>query len=132
MERKRRSAGAPRVVEEYERERPGRPSRTRDRSEKAAATGNDTPTTSSRSGSAHAGGKRKLAAGDQADEDGGGAKRRQSRHRERSEKPDSVADEPPPPPPLPTSVQAGKPLPTVEDAQTDDLSAKEYQSVGER
>ncbi|EHK25387.1 uncharacterized protein TRIVIDRAFT_113933, partial [Trichoderma virens Gv29-8] len=39
---------------------------------------------------------------------------------------------PPPPPPLPTSIQAGKPLPTVEKAQPDDLSAKEYQSISER
>ncbi|VUC35804.1 unnamed protein product [Clonostachys rosea] len=38
---------------------------------------------------------------------------------------------PTPPPSLPNSVQAGKPLPTVEDAQSDDLSSKEYQSVGE-
>lgn len=39
---------------------------------------------------------------------------------------------PPPPPPLPTSIQPGKPLPTVEIAQPDDLSAKEYQSISER
>ncbi|QYS97277.1 hypothetical protein H0G86_004508 [Trichoderma simmonsii] len=38
---------------------------------------------------------------------------------------------PPPPPPLPTSIQPGKPLPTVEIAQPDDLSAKEYQSISE-
>jgi hypothetical protein len=38
---------------------------------------------------------------------------------------------PPPPPPLPKSVQPGKPLPTVEEAQPDGLSAKEYQSVSE-
>ncbi|KAF5023058.1 hypothetical protein F66182_4870 [Fusarium sp. NRRL 66182] len=37
----------------------------------------------------------------------------------------------PPPPPLPGSVQAGKPLPTVETAQPEDLSSKDYQSVGE-
>ncbi|KAL7939712.1 hypothetical protein V8C35DRAFT_287426 [Trichoderma chlorosporum] len=38
---------------------------------------------------------------------------------------------PPPPPPLPTSIQPGKPLPTIEKAQPDDLSAKEYQSISE-
>ncbi|POR32401.1 Uncharacterized protein TPAR_07395 [Tolypocladium paradoxum] len=38
---------------------------------------------------------------------------------------------PPPPPPLPTSIQVGKPLPMVEDAQPGDLSAKEYQSISE-
>lgn len=36
------------------------------------------------------------------------------------------------PPPLPTSVQAGKPLPTVEDPQPEDLPAKDYQLVSER
>ncbi|KAF4967585.1 hypothetical protein FSARC_4882 [Fusarium sarcochroum] len=47
--------------------------------------------------------------------------------------PPAPAPEPeePPPPPLPKSVQAGKPLPTVEVAQPEDLSSKEYQSVGE-
>jgi hypothetical protein len=40
--------------------------------------------------------------------------------------------EEPPPPPLPKSIQAGKPLPTVEVAQPEDLSSKEYQTVGER
>ncbi|KAL6859931.1 hypothetical protein ACO1O0_003955 [Amphichorda felina] len=61
------------------------------------------------------------------------AKRRHSTPRERSEEPAAVppVDEPPPPPPLPRSVQAGKPLPTVEDTQPDDLSSKEYQSIGE-
>lgn len=43
-----------------------------------------------------------------------------------------VVKEPTPPPPLPTSIQPGKPLPTVESAQPGDLSAKEYQSVLER
>ncbi|KAM4058770.1 hypothetical protein HRG_006283 [Hirsutella rhossiliensis] len=38
---------------------------------------------------------------------------------------------PPPPPSLPTSIQVGKPLPTVEDAQSGDLSVKEYQSISE-
>jgi hypothetical protein len=37
-----------------------------------------------------------------------------------------------PPVPLPTSIQAGKPLPTVEEAQPEDVSAKNYQSVSER
>ncbi|KAL0934834.1 uncharacterized protein CTRU02_209425 [Colletotrichum truncatum] len=40
-------------------------------------------------------------------------------------------EEPPPPPSLPKSVQPGKPLPTVEDPQPDDLPAKEYQSFQE-
>ncbi|GKU15226.1 unnamed protein product [Fusarium langsethiae] len=44
--------------------------------------------------------------------------------------PDPEPEEPPPPP-LPKSVQPGKPLPTVEVAQPEDLSSKEYQSVGE-
>ncbi|CAN8101028.1 unnamed protein product [Discula destructiva] len=37
----------------------------------------------------------------------------------------------PPPPPLPTSIQPGKPLPTVEDGQPEDLSLKDYQSIQE-
>ncbi|KAL6876494.1 hypothetical protein J3F83DRAFT_725999 [Trichoderma novae-zelandiae] len=48
--------------------------------------------------------------------------------------PEPVVKEPsptPPPPPLPTSLQPGKPLPTVESAQPDDLPAKEYQSISE-
>ncbi|KAF4988589.1 hypothetical protein FGRMN_9709 [Fusarium graminum] len=47
--------------------------------------------------------------------------------------PPAPAPEPeePPPPPLPKSIQAGKPLPTVEVAQPEDLSSKEYQTVGE-
>ncbi|RGP79591.1 hypothetical protein FLONG3_2339 [Fusarium longipes] len=44
--------------------------------------------------------------------------------------PDPEPEEPPPQP-LPKSIQAGKPLPTVEVAQPEDLSSKEYQSVGE-
>ncbi|KAK2022339.1 hypothetical protein LX32DRAFT_200269 [Colletotrichum zoysiae] len=40
-------------------------------------------------------------------------------------------EEPPPPPSLPKSIQAGKPLPTVEDPQPDDLPAKDYQSYQE-
>ena len=62
------------------------------------------------------------------------AKRRHSTPREKSEEPAPAppVDEPPPPPPLPRSVQAGKPVPTVEDAQPDDLSLKDYQSIGER
>lgn len=35
-------------------------------------------------------------------------------------------------PPLPKSIQAGKPLPTVEDAQPSDLPDREYQSIAER
>lgn len=61
------------------------------------------------------------------------AKRRHSTPREPTPPtPEPTVDEPPPPPPLPRSVQSGKPLPTVEDAQGDDLSLKEYQSIGER
>jgi hypothetical protein len=36
------------------------------------------------------------------------------------------------PPPLPKSITAGKPLPTVDVPQPDDLSTKDYQSVSER
>lgn len=48
--------------------------------------------------------------------------------------PEPVVKEPSPtpPPPLPTSLQPGQPLPTIESAQPDDLSAKEYQSISER
>lgn len=64
------------------------------------------------------------------------SKRRQSTPRERSPSPPPPAPSPsvdePPPAPLPKSVQPGKPLPTVEDAQGDGLSTKEYQSIGER
>lgn len=35
-------------------------------------------------------------------------------------------------PPLPKSIQAGNPLPTVENPQPDDLSNKDYQSIQER
>uniref|UniRef100_A0A8H7NMH9 SWR1-complex protein 3 domain-containing protein n=1 Tax=Bionectria ochroleuca TaxID=29856 RepID=A0A8H7NMH9_BIOOC len=67
------------------------------------------------------------------------AKRRQSTPRSETpapvqppvEEPAPSQPPPTPPPSLPNSVQAGKPLPTVEDAQSDDLSSKEYQSVGE-
>ncbi|KAL2675496.1 hypothetical protein Neosp_011682 [[Neocosmospora] mangrovei] len=45
--------------------------------------------------------------------------------------PPAPEPEEPPPPPLPKSIQAGKPLPTVEVAQPEDLSSKDYQSVGE-
>ncbi|KAJ3477368.1 hypothetical protein NLG97_g8859 [Lecanicillium saksenae] len=37
----------------------------------------------------------------------------------------------PPPPPLPTSVEPGKPLPTIEVAQSHDLSPEDYQSISE-
>ncbi|OLN92750.1 hypothetical protein CCHL11_06755 [Colletotrichum chlorophyti] len=40
-------------------------------------------------------------------------------------------EELPPPPSLPKSIQHGKPLPTVETPQPDDLPAKEYQSLQE-
>lgn len=47
------------------------------------------------------------------------------------------AELPPPPPPaveepLPTSIVAGKPLPTIEKLQADDLPVAEYQSISER
>ncbi|KAM5384516.1 hypothetical protein ACJZ2D_001552 [Fusarium nematophilum] len=80
--------------------------------------------------------KRKLPAraaarGDQA------AKKRNVTPRERSATPAAPPPPPPPapepeeppPPPLPKSVQAGKPLPTVEVAQPDDLSSKEFHGV---
>lgn len=35
-------------------------------------------------------------------------------------------------PPLPTSLQPGKPLPTVEEPQPEDLPSKDYQSLHER
>ncbi|KAG5920486.1 hypothetical protein E4U42_006191 [Claviceps africana] len=38
---------------------------------------------------------------------------------------------PTPPPPLPKSIEVGKPLPTIEEAQAADLSNKEYQSLTE-
>ena len=62
------------------------------------------------------------------------AKRRQSTPNEKSEEPTPapVVEEPPAQPSLPRSIQSGKPLPTVEDAQPDDLSLKEFQSIGER
>lgn len=60
------------------------------------------------------------------------AKRRQSTPREPTPTPEPPVEEPPPPPPLPKTVQAGKPLPTVEEPQGDDLSLREYQSIGER
>lgn len=34
--------------------------------------------------------------------------------------------------PLPKSIAPGKPLPTVEQQQPDDLSSSEYQSIAER
>ncbi|KAI0158156.1 hypothetical protein GGR57DRAFT_459226 [Xylariaceae sp. FL1272] len=44
---------------------------------------------------------------------------------------DPPAREPSPPAPLPTAIQSGQPLPTVEKPQQDDLSSKDYQSVQE-
>jgi hypothetical protein len=47
----------------------------------------------------------------------------------------STTTETAPPPeqdPLPRSVQAGKPLPTVEDAQPEDLPLRDYQNLQER
>ncbi|KAI1500196.1 hypothetical protein F5X99DRAFT_387341 [Biscogniauxia marginata] len=52
---------------------------------------------------------------------------------EPSPAPTSVPAEPVPeePQPLPKSIQAGNPLPTVENPQPDDLSSKDYQSIQE-
>jgi hypothetical protein len=36
------------------------------------------------------------------------------------------------PPPLPKSITAGKPLPTVDSPQPDDLSSSDFQTVTER
>jgi hypothetical protein len=72
------------------------------------------------------------------------AKKRNMSSRERSETPAKSATPqpveepepeptpPPPPPPLPHSIQTGKPLPTVEDAQAEDLDVKEFQDYTER
>lgn len=49
--------------------------------------------------------------------------------------PEEFAEPPyqqPAPPPLPTSIQPGKPLPTVEEPQPEDLSLKDYQTIQER
>jgi hypothetical protein len=43
-----------------------------------------------------------------------------------------VEEQLPPPPPLPRSIQPGKPLPTVEDAQPEDLPMTDFQSFQER
>lgn len=65
-------------------------------------------------------------------------KRRNVTPRQRSVTPAAPAPEPPveeappPPPPLPKSIQAGEPLPVVDEPQPEDLSAEEYQSVTER
>ncbi|KAB5578205.1 hypothetical protein GE09DRAFT_543627 [Coniochaeta sp. 2T2.1] len=57
------------------------------------------------------------------------------RHSETPPPPPEPEPEPTPvreaPAPLPTSIQSGKPLPTVEEPQSDDLPAKDYQSVSE-
>ncbi|KAI5467588.1 hypothetical protein BGZ63DRAFT_399155 [Mariannaea sp. PMI_226] len=65
------------------------------------------------------------------------AKKRNVTPRERSETPAAPPPpspppkEPTPPPPLPQSIEVGKPLPTVEVAQAENLSANDFQSVGE-
>ncbi|UNI23178.1 hypothetical protein JDV02_009013 [Purpureocillium takamizusanense] len=65
------------------------------------------------------------------------AKRRQTTPREPSSTPappEPVREPtppPPPPPPLPTFIQVGQPLPTVDDPQPLDLSAKDFQSLSE-
>lgn len=45
---------------------------------------------------------------------------------------DDTQPQPPQQPPLPTAIQPGKPLPTVENAQPEDLPTKDYQSFQER
>jgi hypothetical protein len=63
------------------------------------------------------------------------SKKQNTASREKSETPaptpQPAEEPPPPPPPLPSSIQTGKPLPTTEEAQPDDLSLAEYQSVTE-
>ncbi|KAH7313510.1 hypothetical protein B0I35DRAFT_513170 [Stachybotrys elegans] len=69
------------------------------------------------------------------------AKKRNITPRERSATPAApqpapVEETPPPPPPppppsLPRSIQSGKPLPVLDESQSDDLSAKDYQSINE-
>lgn len=82
--------------------------------------------------------KRKLPAraaarGEQA------AKKRNITPRDRSETPAAPPPpapvskpEEPPPPPLPSSIETGKPLPTVEVAQSTEVLSKDYQTVGDR
>ena len=65
------------------------------------------------------------------------AKKRTATPPERSVTPVSATtptSQPPPDAPaqLPRSVQSGVPLPTVEDAQAEDLSLREYQNIQER
>ncbi len=43
-----------------------------------------------------------------------------------------VDEQPPPPQPLPKTIQSGKPLPTVEEPQVEDLSMQDFQTVQER
>ncbi|KAM0669808.1 hypothetical protein ACQRIU_000203 [Beauveria bassiana] len=69
------------------------------------------------------------------------AKRRNASARDRTKTPTPPPPPPepivepspptPPRPPLPTSVESGKPLPTIEVAQSHDLSPEEYQSISE-
>lgn len=69
------------------------------------------------------------------------AKRRSAATRDKSKtpppppSPEPVVKDPtptPPPPPLPTSIEPGKPLPTIETAQAGNLSPEDYQSISER
>jgi hypothetical protein len=47
--------------------------------------------------------------------------------------PEPVIEEAPPPPaPLPKSIQPGKPLPTVEEPQPENLPSKDFQTIQER
>ncbi|KAH8718840.1 SWR1-complex protein 3 [Beauveria bassiana] len=69
------------------------------------------------------------------------AKRRNASTRDRTKTPTPPPPPPepivepspptPPRPPLPTSVESGKPLPTIEVAQSHDLSPEEFQSISE-
>lgn len=61
------------------------------------------------------------------------AKKRALTPPQASETPEPASGpEEPAKPPLPTSIQAGKPLPTVDRPQPEDLPSSEFQSVQER
>lgn len=55
--------------------------------------------------------------------------------KKRTSTPEKHTPTPPPEPveePLPTSISAGKPLPTVNAPQPENLSSREYQTISER
>lgn len=81
--------------------------------------------------------KRKLPARAAARSDQASKKRTVTPPEKEKEKEASAtpAAEPSPseePPQLPKSIHPGRPLPTVEDAQPENLPAKEYQTIQER